>query len=687
MIDTTGYADLELRILARGDGGYPVEMTLESEQEYGPCALATDVLPWVPTADPAADGVRLFERLFADGELRAAWGEIRGRHPQRRVRLRIDAAAPELHALPWELLRDPGGPASQDLAASEATPFSRYLAGRWQPGHPIFQRPLRILAAIANPQGLERYRLRAIEVEKEIDLLRAALEDLDAELTVLPQPCTLRTIEEAVKDGYHILHFVGHGRYSTKSGSAALFLAGDDNQLVLESDENVAAMLARQLADADARRDDKLRLVFLASCQTADRSPADAFRGLAPRLVSAGVPAVLAMQDLVAVDTARELAGTFYRRLLAHGRADLAANEARSAVRTARLPGAAVPVLFQRLRSGALLAQRGRISSDDAGDFWPFLVEILEEGDCVPFLGPRVTTGLISDRAQVASKLAEKYAYPLADGDDLTRVAQFMALKGRKIPRREVLNVLGGSLFSHLGLEPDPEAKRRLKKAGLARTIAELRWAERVHEVQEIEVHHLLAELGLPLYVTTNADSFMFEALAQRPGVEPRREGPRWKPRAGSPQWVLDPPPSPREPVVFHLNGFDGDEEQQAHLVLSEDDYLEHLVRLSSEQTSFLPMDLIDTLSRHSFLFLGYHLDDWDFRLLLHGLLKPIERSVDSPRNVGVQLEPEAASNTVGALKFLERYLASFDIDVYWGSTRQFVAELHERWSAADEEW
>ena len=63
-----------------------------------------------------------------------AWAEVRARQPQRRIRLIIDRAAPELHALPWELLREsrPDHPA-EDLAAGGATRFSRYMAGTWQP--------------------------------------------------------------------------------------------------------------------------------------------------------------------------------------------------------------------------------------------------------------------------------------------------------------------------------------------------------------------------------------------------------------------------------------------------------------------------------------------------------------------------------------------------------------------------
>ena len=126
--------------------------------------------------------------------------------------------------------------------------------------------------------------------------------------------------------------------------------------------------------------------------------------------------------------------------------------------------------------------------------------------------------------------------------------------------------------------------------------------------------------------MTTNSGAFMAEALKSQDGVEPRREGPRWEPQAGTPQYLLEPPPSVDQPVVFHLNGFDGEPEQECHLVLSEDDYFAHLVRLARDQDRCLPTELIRALSGNSFLFLGYRLDDWDFRLLLHGLLKPIER-------------------------------------------------------------
>ena len=220
--------------------------------------------------------------------------------------------------------------------------------------------------------------------------MRPATEGLDVELIQVPQPCTFSALEKALKQGCHILHFVGHGQFSKRQNEARLYLADENNEVALVSQTELADMLVRQLADVDAQRDDKLRLVFLASCQTATSSYADAFRGVAPALVNAGVPAVMAMQDLVPIDTAREFSQTFYSRLLQHGQADLASNEARSALLTANLPGAAIPVLFMRLRGGELLGRRGRISSNDADLFWPFLLEKIDRGQCIPFLGPRV---------------------------------------------------------------------------------------------------------------------------------------------------------------------------------------------------------------------------------------------------------------------------------------------------------
>jgi len=104
------------------------------------------------------------------------------------------------------------------------------------------------------------------------------------------------------------------------------------------------------------RLSQKPAFIFLAACQSATRSSADAYRGLAPQLVMAGVSAVLAMQDVVTVATLLEFVRTFYRQLFRHGQIDLASNEARSILLTTKLPGSSIPVLFSRLPNNQLLA-------------------------------------------------------------------------------------------------------------------------------------------------------------------------------------------------------------------------------------------------------------------------------------------------------------------------------------------
>ncbi|MCP4356617.1 MAG: CHAT domain-containing protein, partial [Chloroflexi bacterium] len=166
----------------------------------------------------------------------------------------------------------------------------------------------------------------------------------------------LSTIASELKKGYHILHIVAHGTFG-KSKGAVLYLANAFGEVALVGADRVEKMLRQQ-------SDHLPHLIFLCSCQTATRSPADAFRGFAPKLLEAGVPAVVAMQDLVPVKTAGRFARTFYRQLLEHGLVDLAGNEARAAVLTADLPGSAIPVLFSRLPDNQLFATKARLPID-----------------------------------------------------------------------------------------------------------------------------------------------------------------------------------------------------------------------------------------------------------------------------------------------------------------------------------
>lgn len=673
---STAYADLEIRILERQEEGYPVEITFSGEQEFPRGYLKPDIIPWIPTTSSVDDGERLFDLLFADDQLKSAWAEVRGQNPLRRIRFRIDASAPELHAIPWELLRDVSpGKAPQTLAADTTTPFSRYLAGQWRHGHPILTRPIKLLMALANPDSLDEYDLASLDLDAERQTLETAVSEAavsaeELEITVLEQPVTLSALEAELKKGYHILHLVAHGMFRKDDGHTYLFLANSENQVERISDDGFAEMLARL--------GESLRLVFLSSCQTATRSSADAFRGFAPKLVAAGVPAVLAMQDLVPITTAREFAGTFYRQLMRHGQVDVAGNEARSAILTANLSGASIPVVFLRLRSGRLFGQRGQILGEHADSFWNTLLENIADSECTPFLGPGVTQEFLPDPHELAQMLANEHNYPFADRTDLPRVAQFIGTLDNRRLRKDVVRFLVTGFKKRIGQQSSPKDRR----SSLSEMIEAVNWTELSQQLTETEIHHQLADLELPLYMTTNFDNFMTLALRAKEKT-PRRETINWREslqkEAASPYHDLDPPAAPEEPVILHLYGTDQD---LLSMVLTEDDYMDYLARISRDHEYLLPTSVNEALASTTLLFLGYRLEDLDLKVLMRGLLTHLDLERWGMLHVAVQIEASEVDETKQkeVIRYFQKYFGDSRIDVYWGSTQQFVADLHARW-------
>jgi len=337
------FVDLEIRIFKRAEAGYPVEITLAGQQHFAG-VITEDLANWIASSDPDVDGRRLFAALTTDPALANAWARCHGQAPQRRVRLWLDVTAPELHSIPWECLCADALP----LAADAATPFSRYLPTQDEWGALVTTRPVRILAAIANPADLAEYNLTALDVEQEQALLAAALRSVGGfQVDFLPAPVTLARLEKHLRGGCHLLHFVGHGVYNARKQETALCLQDDAGETHLVSDMEFGAMLARQGI--------RPNLVVLAACHGATRSTADAWRGMAPALVQAGVPAVVAMQGAVAIVTAQAFTAAFYSALSRHGAVDLALNQARSLLISQGCSDVALPVLLMRLQDGQVV--------------------------------------------------------------------------------------------------------------------------------------------------------------------------------------------------------------------------------------------------------------------------------------------------------------------------------------------
>lgn len=281
---------------------------------------------------------------------------------------------------------------------------------------------------------------------------------------------------------------------------------------------------------------------------------------------------------------------------------------------------------------------------------WRILLRRIKDGKCTPFLGAGVNAGVLPLGADIARTWAEQYHYPLDDSWDLARVSQFMAVRYRDkiFPKEEVVKALDGT--------PPPDFS--------APTVP----------------HGVLADLPLPVYMTTNYDDFMAAALRSR-NKSPQTEVCRWNSLLRQETSIFDSPggfrPTPANPLVYHLHGH---KDRIESIVLTEDDYLDFLVNISRD-TRLLPARIQEALTGASLLFVGYRLADWNFRVIFRGLVTQMESSLRRI-NVAVQLPPSTDDAERAAQTYLTEYFDDINVRVYWGTAEEFIAELRSRWEA-----
>ena len=282
---------------------------------------------------------------------------------------------------------------------------------------------------------------------------------------------------------------------------------------------------------------------------------------------------------------------------------------------------------------------------------WDLLLRRIKDGKCTPFLGAGAAYGVLPLGSEIAQEWARDKGYPLDDAWDLARVAQFLAVTEDPMSPKEKIR----ERFRQIA-PPDFSAPD--------------------------EPHGLLADLPLPVYMTTNYDDFMVQALKHR-NKTPKQELCRWN------KYIKDEPsifetepgfdPTPVTPIVFHLHGHNGVAES---LVLTEDDYLDFLVSISNDP-ELLPRRIQRALTGTSLLFMGYRLADWDFRVLFRSVVGYVQRSIGRA-HVSVQLVPVSSQapeeQKAKAQEYLDRYFGELKIKVYWGTCRDFAAELKRRW-------
>jgi hypothetical protein len=270
------------------------------------------------------------------------------------LRLKLRIQSPEVAVLPWEFLHDGRG-SGNFVALSPETPLVRYVEVPRVISTLRVQPPLKILGVVSTPNDLP-----TLDVDIERLRLEAALRGLiDAgrvELTWLPGQ-TWQDLRQAMWGGpWHILHFIGHGDFDPVLDEGVIALADETGG----SHMLTATQLSRLLAGQSS-----LRLAVMNSCDGARGSNHDLFSSTAVTLVSAGIPAVVAMQYEISDDAAIQFGNSFYRAV-AHGLpVDAAVTEARIAItmHTSDTAEWGIPVLYMRSSDGRLfdLAPAGAV--------------------------------------------------------------------------------------------------------------------------------------------------------------------------------------------------------------------------------------------------------------------------------------------------------------------------------------
>lgn len=694
MAEPGRYDELDLRLYRGAADGFQLEVRFtdpdpENQAQRAPKngATALDPAELLPLQlDPEAYGKALAAQLFADPEVRGEYAQARvaaeagGRHL--RLRLVIDPGAAELHGLRFELLRDPV--TGERLATSERILFFRFLGSQdWRPVKLRRKAELSALVAVAAPSDVENYKLAPVDLEGEIGRAREGLGDLATAVLGRDEPLTLERLMAGLRAGVDILYLVCHG----------VLLRGQEPWLFLQDEEGkVARVSGTALAERIRELADPPRLAVLASCESGGTADGATQSALAPALSVAGIPAILAMQGKISMETVKRAIPVFFTELRKDGQIDRALAVARGAVRDRA--DAWMPALYLRLKSGRIWYEPGFAGgAGSSGDFarWKSICRRVRQGKFIPIVGPDLGERILGTTRELAGRLADAEGFPLAPEDktDLAKVAQYVAIsQDREYAQGALLGQLRHQALEHCaGLLGGEAGERSLPDLLDAALLATRRDPE--------DPLRILADLPGSIYLTAAADTLLFKSL-KAAGREPAVLFSSWRPSADSHPTEPRPAAEPtrERPVVYQVFGVFAKPDS---LVLTEDDFFDFLIATATYK--LIPTVVRGSLTESSLLFLGFRLDSWTFRVLFR-LIMTLEGAADLKQfsHVGVQIDPEENSRADAerARRYLESYFGADRgagsgrgeprIDLYWGTAADFLAELARQLAAQPDE-
>jgi hypothetical protein len=333
-------------------------------------------------------GELLFRTLF-DNTLRQDFvgfynKVVHNEHKLLRIELDVDERSlPHIAALPWEFMRLPteANLGSLWLATAPNLIFSRRRA-QWFVPRPIQLSPgekLRIAMVVSAPEGLG-----PIEYKMEWQGLERLAEKMPDQVELLPlvEKAAPHAVDTILAAKPHIFHFVGHARMNDESGQSVgqIALIDDlfDDPIWYEADR-FSELFNRH----------RPGVILLQACEGAALSAAQAFVGVASRVVQQNIPVVVAMQYEVSNSTAVRFSHKFYERLALLEPVDQAAQEGRRSISLGPIGYSkrdfATPVIFMRVRDGHLFqTQLGWRGIRLAHPAVPTAVPLTKEAAAIP---------------------------------------------------------------------------------------------------------------------------------------------------------------------------------------------------------------------------------------------------------------------------------------------------------------
>jgi len=281
---------------------------------------------------------------------------------------------------------------------------------------------------------------------------------------------------------------------------------------------------------------------------------------------------------------------------------------------------------------------------------------------------------------------AKQIHYPMTDDYNLARVAQYYQVEqdGSDVAKEEYLEFLKMLLLNiNENKQGYEDYVRGHKRDAYTMSFSEIVKGLDYFPDNIVDSLTVLAQLPFPIYLTTSYHDFLERALTDQ-YKEPRTQVIFWETgreydEAITAKHYPDPSfnPTATNPAVYHLFGL---ENYPGSLVLSEDDYMKFLVSVVSDtdtQKPIVPPRLRRALASSHLLLMGYHLRDWDFRVLFRLILNYRQSEV-AKQGIFIQLKPKKEDQQL--VDYLRRYFNMKKFEIDWKSSDAFVQDLWDVW-------